>query len=125
MLNLGERLTAIDPEGEQVADLLAFHRDDIAEVISFGRTLDYASRLFLTTGDPICSNRSNVMLWIIKDTVGRHDIVLPLARRTRPGSFTATSISPFRPLSLHACTIEPDAVAAHRAPVPPGASPDQ
>lgn len=75
-LDAGQRLTVIDPQGEQVADLLAFVRGDTAEVISSGRTLDYASRLFLTTGDPIYSNRSNVMLRIIEDTVGRHDFLL-------------------------------------------------
>ena len=72
----GQTLTVIDPEGEQVADLLAFALDDTAEVISSGRTLDYASRLFLTTGDPIYSNRSNVLLRIVEDTVGRHDFLL-------------------------------------------------
>ncbi len=75
-LNRGQRLTVIDPEGEQVADLVAFVRDDIDEVISSGRTIDYASRLFLTTGDPIYSNRSNVLLDIVEDTVGRHDFLL-------------------------------------------------
>jgi len=75
-LDAGQRLTVIDPEGEQVADLLAFVRGDTTEVISSGRTLDYASRLFLTTGDPLYSNRSNVMLRIIEDTVGRHDFLL-------------------------------------------------
>lgn len=75
-LDAGQRLTVIDPEGEQVADLLAFRRGDTAEVISSGRTLDYASRLFLTTGDPVYSNRSNVMLRIVEDTVGRHDFLL-------------------------------------------------
>lgn len=48
-LNKGDILTVTDPMGEQVADLLAFHQGDIGEVISSGRTLDYASRLFLTT----------------------------------------------------------------------------
>ena len=72
----GRRLTVIDPQGEQVADLLAFCADDTAEVISSGRTLDYASRLFLTTGDPIYSNRSRVLLRIVEDTVGRHDFLL-------------------------------------------------
>lgn len=75
-LNEGQRLTVIDPKGEQVADLLAFRHDDIREVISSGRTLDYASRIFLTTGDKLYSNRSNVMLDIIADDVGRHDFLL-------------------------------------------------
>ncbi len=75
-LDRGQRLTVIDPEGEQVADLLAYNRYDTGEVLSSGRTLDYASRIYLTTGDPLYSNRSNVMLTIVADTVGRHDFLL-------------------------------------------------
>jgi uncharacterized protein YcgI (DUF1989 family) len=72
----GQHLTVIDPQGEQVADLLAFNQHDTGEVISSGRTLDYASRIYLTTGDPLYSNRSNVMLTITDDDVGRHDFLL-------------------------------------------------
>lgn len=75
-LNRGQMLTVIDPEGRQVSDLLAFARDDLREVISSGRTLDYANRIYLTTGDRLYSNRSNVMLDIVEDTVGRHDFLL-------------------------------------------------
>lgn len=75
-LNKGQKLRVIDPRGEQVADLLAFNAGDVAEVISSGRSLDYASKLFLTKGDPLYSNRSRVMLRIVEDTVGRHDFLL-------------------------------------------------
>ena len=75
-LKTGQTLTVIDPEGEQVADLLAFNANDVGETISSGRTLDYASRIYLTTGDPLYSNRSNVMLEIVADDVGRHDFLL-------------------------------------------------
>ncbi len=75
-LNKGDILTVTDPLGEQVADLLAYAQGDIAEVISSGRTLDYASRIYLTTGDMLYSNRSNVMLEIVADDVGRHDFLL-------------------------------------------------
>ncbi|MFO1015367.1 MAG: urea carboxylase-associated family protein [Caulobacteraceae bacterium] len=79
----GELLRVIDPQGEQVSDLLAFNAEDTREVISSGRTLDYASKLFLTTGDPLYSNRSRVMLRIVEDTVGRHDFLLtPCSRDT-------------------------------------------
>ena len=75
-LRKGEILTVIDPEGEQVGDLLAFSSHDVREAISSGRTFDYASRIYLTKGDPLYSNRSNVMLRIVDDTVGRHDFLL-------------------------------------------------
>jgi uncharacterized protein YcgI (DUF1989 family) len=72
----GALLTVTDPTGEQVADLLAFRKHDVREVISSGRTLDYASRIYLTTGDKLYSNRSNVLLEIMEDDVGRHDFLL-------------------------------------------------
>lgn len=72
----GQRLRVIDTHGEQVADLVAFRRNDVGEVISSGRTLDYASKIYLTTGDSLYSNRSNALLHIEKDTVGRHDFLL-------------------------------------------------
>jgi uncharacterized protein YcgI (DUF1989 family) len=75
-LDAGEVLTVIDAEGEQVSDMLAFNRRDVSEAISSGRTFDYASRIYLTKGDPLYSNRSNVMLTIVEDTVGRHDFLL-------------------------------------------------
>ncbi|WP_396594686.1 DUF1989 domain-containing protein [Brevundimonas sp. R86498] len=75
-LKAGQRLRVIDPRGEQVSDLLAFNRHDTGEVLSSGRTLDYANRIYLTTGDALYSNRSNVMLRIGEDRVGRHDFLL-------------------------------------------------
>lgn len=75
-LRAGETLTVIDPKGEQVADLLAFNADDIGEVISSGRSLDYAETIYLTTGHTLYSNRSQPMLEIVADTVGRHDFLL-------------------------------------------------
>ncbi|WP_315760612.1 urea carboxylase-associated family protein [Sphingomonas sp. Y38-1Y] len=76
LLNAGQELTVIDPMGGQVADLLAVARDDVREMLSSGRTLDYAERIYLTTGDKLYSNRSNVMLEIVGDDVGRHDFLL-------------------------------------------------
>jgi len=75
-MKAGQRLTVVDPQGEQVADLLAFSRSDPDEVISSGRTLDYLSRIFLAVPDPLYSNRSRVMMRIREDSVGRHDFLL-------------------------------------------------
>src|SRR3569833_372772 len=76
LVKQGQQLKVIDPKGEQVADLVAFNAGDMREVISSGRSLDYASKLILTVGVPINSNRSKIMLRIVEDTVGRHDFLL-------------------------------------------------
>ncbi|MFL6587467.1 MAG: DUF1989 domain-containing protein [Luteimonas sp.] len=75
-LDTGDELVIIDPMGEQVSDLTAFSCEDTAEYLSSGRSIDYASRLFLTTGDTLYSNRSNAMFSIMEDTCGRHDFTL-------------------------------------------------
>ncbi|MBY9064059.1 urea carboxylase-associated family protein [Sphingomonas yunnanensis] len=72
----GQRLTVIDPRGVQVADLLAYNAEDVREVISSGRTFDYAETIRLTAGHLLYSNRSRPMLAIVEDTVGRHDFLL-------------------------------------------------
>ncbi|HEX8446198.1 MAG TPA: urea carboxylase-associated family protein [Sphingomonas sp.] len=75
-LSRGQTLTVIDPRGMQVADLLAFNAEDVDEVLSSGRTLDYAETIRLTTGHILYSNRSQPMLEIVADTVGVHDFLL-------------------------------------------------
>jgi uncharacterized protein YcgI (DUF1989 family) len=72
----GETLRVVDPEGGQVADLLAFAADDTAEVISNGRTFDYEETIRLTAGNRLWSNRSRPMLEITSDSVGVHDFLL-------------------------------------------------
>lgn len=75
-LDAGQFLAVTDPHGEQVADLVAYARADTAEVLSSGRSLDYAGKLWLTTGDVLYSNRSRPLLTIAADDVGRHDFTL-------------------------------------------------
>lgn len=72
----GQSLTVIDPQGTQVADLVAYARDDVREVISNGRTFDYEETISLTKGHRLWSNRSRPLLAIEEDTVGRHDFLL-------------------------------------------------
>ena len=79
----GQALTVIDPQGTQVADLLAYALDDVREVVSNGRTFDYEETIALTAGHTLWSNRSNRMLAIEEDSVGRHDFLLtPCSRAT-------------------------------------------
>lgn len=72
----GQVLRVTDPDGVQVSDLLAYNAADVREAISNGRTFDYEETIALTTGNRLWSNRSNVMLAVIEDAVGRHDFLL-------------------------------------------------
>ncbi len=75
-LGQGDVLRVLDPCGEQVSDLFAFKADDHDCMLSSGRSLDYASRIYLTTGDTLYANDSRPMFSIVGDTVGRHDFLL-------------------------------------------------
>jgi len=72
----GDTLRITDPCGEQVADLFAFRDEDHACSLSSGRSIDYASKIYLTTGDVLYANDSRAMFTILEDTVGRHDFLL-------------------------------------------------
>ena len=84
-LRAGQRLTVIDPEGEQVSDLLAFADGsgadgsggaDVGEWLSSGRTFDYEETVRITTGNRLWSNRSRPMLTVEADMCGVHDFLL-------------------------------------------------
>src|SRR4029078_12453700 len=76
----GQLLRVIDPEGAQVADLRAYTAADVREAISNGRTFDYEETIALTAGNRLWSNRSNPMLAIVEDTVGGHGSLLAPCR---------------------------------------------
>lgn len=82
-LKKGEQLKVIDLKGEQVSDFFCFMESDTSDYLSSGRTLDYMSKLFLSTGDTLYSSKSRPMARIIEDKVGRHDFLLtPCSRDT-------------------------------------------
>ena len=83
-LERGQVLRVIDPEGEQVSDVIAFAREDHSEWLSSGRSLDYNNTIYLTSGHVLYSNRSNPMFSILEDRVGRHDFLLTPCS---PGTF--------------------------------------
>ena len=68
----GQIIRVIDVEGEQVADLVCFDREKPGGYLSSGHTIDYAGKLYLSTGDILYSNNSKPMFTILNDTVGRH-----------------------------------------------------
>ena len=86
-LKRGDILRVIDPEGEQVSDLMCFAKNEDADApkewLSSGRSLDYANTIYLTTGHILYSNRSRPMMTIVEDNVGLHDFLLtPCSKET-------------------------------------------
>jgi uncharacterized protein YcgI (DUF1989 family) len=76
LVKRGQQLEIIDPQGEQVSDLISFSQEDRGEWLSSGRTIDYANTIYVTAGHTLYSNRSRPMWTIVEDTVGRHDFLL-------------------------------------------------
>lgn len=76
ILRKGEQLKVYDLKGEQVSDFFCFMKDDHDDYLSSGRTLDYMSKIYLTTGDTLYSSKSRPMAKIVEDKVGRHDFLL-------------------------------------------------
>ncbi len=75
-LKKGQKLKVIDPQGEQVSDMVLFNADDVREKISAGKTLDFEETILITKGNFLWSNRSQKMMQILEDTNGRNDFLL-------------------------------------------------
>src|SRR5262249_23460395 len=75
-LRRGQVLRVIDPVGEQVADLFAFAADEPRGWLSSGRSIDYAGKIFRTTGDVRYSDEGRPMSTTAEDSAGRHDFLL-------------------------------------------------
>lgn len=117
LLRQGEVLTVIDPLGSQVADCVAFAAGDVREVLSNGRTFDYEETIQLTAGNKLWSNRSNVMLEIIDDSLGRHDFLLaPCSEATFRHFYKDKPVHPGCFGNLTAA-LEPFGIAADAIPV--------
>lgn len=75
-LKKDQKLRVIDPEGEQVSDMVLFSANDTREKLSSGKSLDFEETLLLTAGNYLWSNRSQKMMKILEDTNGRNDFLL-------------------------------------------------
>lgn len=67
-----------DMIGKQVAVMLAFNLHDHKEYLSTSHTRAVNHSLMLLQEHAIYSNRRNKMFTIISDSVGRHDILMPI-----------------------------------------------
>ncbi len=76
LLKKGEVLKVVDPQGEQVSDMVLFNAEDKREKLSSGKTLDFENTILITKGHFLWSNRSRKMMKILEDTNGRNDFLL-------------------------------------------------
>ncbi len=73
----GQTLEIVDLEGQQVGDFTAWLASDPNEYLSPSHTVSSLSKLVPEVGDSILSNHRTPLLKIIRDDVGRHDLVVP------------------------------------------------
>lgn len=83
VLAAGQLLDLVDVEGAQVADLVAFDAADPEEYLSPAHTAAVNTSIRLEVGDSLYSNHRNALLTIVRDDVGKHDIVVPCCDRER------------------------------------------
>jgi hypothetical protein len=74
-IDSGETFHLTDPEGQQVADLVAFSRTDTTERFSPKYTYRRENKLRPTTGDTLYTTEGNKMLKIVDDDCGIHDLL--------------------------------------------------
>ena len=72
---VGQLVEIIDLEGQQVADLVAFAERNRTEWLSTTHTRSALLRLTAVVGDRLDSNWRHPMFEIIRDDVGRNDII--------------------------------------------------
>jgi len=75
-LNRGQFLKIIDVAGKQVADFIAFNKDDPAEKLSPTHTRTSLLSLKFFVEDQLRSNLRNPMFEVVDDTVGEHDFMI-------------------------------------------------
>jgi uncharacterized protein YcgI (DUF1989 family) len=73
----GQFLTIADVEGQQVGSFFAFNPSDRHEYLSPHNTRLMCEGFVPGVGARFISNRRRTMLVLVRDTVGRHDLVLP------------------------------------------------
>ncbi len=72
-LRKGEVLRIVDLEGQQAVDTLFYAADDFSERYCAQSTLAAQGAAYIGAGTSILSNRGQVMLTMLADSVGAHD----------------------------------------------------
>ncbi len=73
----GQYIEVTDQSGGQTAAFCAFRQGYMDEYLSTGQTIVHSGSIMLQRGQTLYSNFGNPMLTLVKDDVGRHDLLLP------------------------------------------------
>ena len=74
-VDAGQTVRIVDLEGQQVADVVCFVKDDPAEKLSVHNTALIQGTIYATTGHALFSDRCRPLMRIEDDTCGRHDLI--------------------------------------------------
>ncbi len=70
----GRRMKVTDVEGGAIGDLVTFNADNLKERFSQARTKGNQGKLLISTGDHLYTRDNNILLTIVEDTYGIHDL---------------------------------------------------
>jgi uncharacterized protein YcgI (DUF1989 family) len=74
VVKAGQHIRVIDVEGAAICDFVAFNADNLRERFSQARTKADQGRFTVTLGHHLYSRDNNIMLTIVADTYGTHDL---------------------------------------------------
>ena len=77
----------VSPSGRQVAEMVAFRQDDVAERLSPATTRTKNKSIMLESGKKLYSSRFTPLFEVIGDSVGRHDLLLSTTEPVKPATF--------------------------------------
>ena len=89
VVGVGQFLTITDVQGQQVGDFFAWNRHDPREYLSPHNTRLASSALVPPVGARFVTNRRRPMLVLVRDTVGRHDLLVACCDAARYASLGA------------------------------------
>jgi uncharacterized protein YcgI (DUF1989 family) len=74
VVKTGQRIKVTDVEGGAIGDFVSFNANDLNERFSQARTKANQGRLLLSIGNHLYTRDNNVLLTIVEDTYGEHDL---------------------------------------------------
>jgi len=81
VVNKGQHIKVIEVKGGQIVDFVVFNANNVRERFSQGRTKANQGKIFISTGDKLYSKSNNVMMTIVEDTYGTHDLQYGMCSR--------------------------------------------